>query len=234
MSKLNPKKIKDRIMEIAKKTEAGHAASAMSCVNVLCHLYTAWPDAIIILSKGHGALAQYVILNELGKLPDKILGTYYKDGGLSGHATLMPEYGIYASTGSLGHGLGIGIGYAIADPKRTVAVVLGDGEMDEGSTLEALRIMQKLKIDNLLPVIDVNEWQGFSKSPRGFNLFQPKEFFSVKGEGFGKRIANTMKSHYTKVTKQVYEEWQKNSPKIEKKRVKLLKEYKSGLDNDST
>ena len=228
-NKLNPKKIKDRIMQICHDTGAGHAASAMSCVNVLVDLYNNWDDEIIILSKGHGVLAQYVILNELGKLPDEVLDSYYKDGGLSGHATLMPEYGIYASTGSLGHGLGIGIGYAIANPNKKVAVVLGDGELQEGSTLEALRIMQDLKINNLLPIVDVNDWQGFKETRRGIVLFQYREYFSIKGEGFGDGIENTLSSHYAKVDNDILREWQENSAKIERARLDRIAEYEKKL-----
>ena len=158
MKLLNPKKIKDRIMEIGYKTGASHVASAMSCVNLLCDIYNKWPEAIVILSKGHGALALYVILNELGKLPDNILRTYYKDGGLPVHSTLNKEYGIMASTGSLGHGLPIGIGYAIANPDKLIIVILGDGELEEGSTLESFQIINRLFIKNILPIVDVNDF----------------------------------------------------------------------------
>ena len=144
MRQLNPGKIKNKIMKIGHKTKASHVASAMSCVNLLCDVYNKWPEAIVILSKGHGALAQYVILNELKRLPSSILDTYYKDGGLSVHSTLDREHGIMASTGSLGHGLAIGIGYAIASPEKLVIVILGDGELEEGSTLESFQIINRL------------------------------------------------------------------------------------------
>lgn len=230
--KLDNKKIKDRVMEIGYKTGCGHVASAMSCVNVLCDIYNNYPDEIIILSKGHGALAQYVILNELGKLSDEKLDSYYKDGGLSGHATLNPQDGIYASTGSLGHGLGIGIGYAIAQPKRKVVVIMGDGELDEGSTMEGLRILKKLELDNILTVVDVNDWQGFGEASE-INFIMPRYYYSVKGEGFGD-TENTLESHYTYVTDEVYKNWMENSSKIETKRLNLLNEYNEANNRQST
>lgn len=230
--KLDNKKIKDRIMEIGYKTQCGHVASAMSCVNVLCDIYSSFPDEIVILSKGHGALAQYVILNELGKMPDKVLDTYYKDGGLSGHCTLAPEHGIYASTGSLGHGLGIGIGYAIAQPDKKVIVVMSDGELDEGSTMEALRIMEKLKLENLLTVVDVNDLSAFGDASI-VSFVIPRYYYSVKGEGFGKEFEGKLASHYTKVTKKVYRSWKKNSKLIEKKRLLNLLNYKKHNEKNS-
>lgn len=206
-------KIQDRIMKIGLKTGCGHVASAMSCVKVLISLYDSYPEAIIILSKGHGALAQYVILNELGKLPDKMLATYCQDGGLSEHSTLAPEYGIYASTGSLGHGLAIGIGYAIADSGHDVFVVLGDGELDEGSTLESLRIIRKLNIKNIWPVVDANNVQGFSvfepfSQFETYGSFKLRPFYSIKGRGWGES-ENKIDSHYQVVTPQVYASWKK-------------------------
>lgn len=199
--KLDRNKIKKRIIEIGYRTGCQHVASALSCVDVLCSIYEMPVPKIVILSKGHGVLAQYVILNEMGKLPSKLLETYYTDGGLSGHATIDVKHGVYASTGSLGKGLSIGIGYAIANTKKLVIVVLGDGELDEGSTLESLRIIQKLKIKNILAVVDYNGWQGFSRFcdivPAGI-----RPYYSVKGEGLG--VDGTLQSHYTKVNEQIY------------------------------
>lgn len=213
-------------MQIGLKTGCSHIASALSCVNVLVDTYNGKPNSIIILSKGHGALAQYVILNELGRLPDKVLDTYYQDGGLSIHSTLMPEYGVYASTGSLGHGLGIGIGYAIANPDKLVFVIMSDGELDCGSTLASLRILSKLKLKNILPIVDRNDWQAFSEFEELKLPF--RYYYSVKGEGWGK-LENTLKSHYTKVDKKLFKIWNKNFPKIEKERIK-----KNGYNRKST
>lgn len=226
---IDPAKIKKRIMDIGLKTGVSHIASALSCTNVLCDTYNACPDDIIIVSKGHGVLAQYVILNELGRLPDEVLDTYYQDGGLSCHSTLMPEYGVYASTGSLGHGIGIGIGYAIANPEKKVFVIMGDGELDCGNTLESLRIMLKLDLTNLLPIVDQNDWSAFDKFDEKTVRLMYRTYYSTKGEGWGK-LENTLASHYAKVDKKLYKIWKKNFPAIEKKRLTNLREYKDGLN----
>ena len=223
--KLEPLKIKRRIMEIGLKTGCSHVASAMSCVNLLCDIYNKWPNEIIVLSKAHGALALYVILNEFGKLPDEILDTYYQDGGLSVHATLDRDHGIYASCGSLGHGLGIGVGYALANPKSPVIVVLSDGELDEGSTMEAFKIIKKLRIKNILPIVDRNDCQGFDKCV-GYLEPSFREYYSIKGEGWGD-LEGKFESHYKTVNRGLYDLWSQNSAAIEQNREKTIKEFNS-------
>jgi len=222
--KLDYGKIKQRIMDIGLKTGVGHIASALTLVRPLCRMYNQSPDYIHIVSKGHGVLAQYVILNELGILPDEVLDTYYQDGGLSEHSTLSKKYGIYASTGSLGHGLGIGIGYAIANPDRLVVVYMSDGELDCGPTLSSLKIANKLKLNNIIVVVDHNRLQAFSESRReDLNLFSHnwfQTFNGTKGEAWGD-IAGTMESHYTKVTQEVYDIWMKEYPVIDKRDKEL-------------
>jgi transketolase len=201
--KLDREKINQRILEIGKGK--GHVPSALSCVELLCTVYEQTKkNDIVILSKGHAALAQYVILNELGRLPDDVLATYGEDGGLSEHSTYMPEYGVFASTGSLGHGLAIGMGYAIAYPKRLITVVLGDGEVDEGSVMEAFKIMVDLELPNCSTVIDANGTAGFRFTPltrfqiqKGMYTIRPGEYHNINGKGWGKE-QGTIAGHYQK------------------------------------
>ena len=223
MKKLDPAKIKKRIMDIGLKTGAGHIASALTLVNPLCDIYNKWPDNVIIISKGHGVLAQYVILNELGKFPDKLLDTYYQDGGLSEHSTLDQKHGVYASTGSLGHGLGIGIGYAIADPDNLVIVFLSDGELDCGTTLASFKIINKLELNNIMVIVDHNRLQAFSEHDQRYMVPRYQTYNSVKGEAWGD-ISNTMKSHYVKVTQEIYDTWMKEFPIVDQVRIDNLKE----------
>lgn len=200
-------RIKKRIMQIGLKTGCGHIASALSVVEVLVATYHDDPKAIVILSKGHGALAQYVILEEMGTLPKNALKTYYTDGGLSGHATLNQKYGVYASTGSLGHGLPIGIGYAIANPDRKVVVIMSDGETQEGSTLESLLIIRRLKIPNIIPVVDINGWAGFQAIDEGQIPYNTLKYYSTKGQGWGE-LEDTLQSHYAKVDEKLFKTWE--------------------------
>ena len=222
--KLNNFKIKDRIMKIGRDKGVGHIGSALSCVDILCTIYNTRKDPIVILSKGHGALAQYVILNELGKLPDKILESYDQDGGLNAHSTLMPEYGVYASTGSLGHGLAIGMGYAIAHPKKEVWVVMGDGECDEGSVMESLKIIRKLDIKNVYPIVDVNGSQGFSKTNEEMLPQGVRAYYSEKGQDWDNE--GEISSHYTGVDKDVYKKWKPKAKQTEKARLYKEKQYR--------
>lgn len=214
--KLDLKTVQNKIMEIGLKTGAGHIASAMTVSDLLVTIYNQSPEAIVILSKGHGVLAQYVCLNLLGKIPTKILDTYYTDGGLSGHATLNKKYGLYASTGSLGHGLAIGIGYAIASPKKRIVVVLGDGECEEGSTLESFKIIQRLKVKNIIPVIDINGWKGFEEAREDLLPLNAMKWFSVKGKNWGE-LEDTLDSHYKKVDQDLFNRWKENEQKSDNK-----------------
>lgn len=113
-----------------------------------------------ILSKGHASAPLYTILNEKGFIPDSKL---YK---LEEHPTLNKKYGIDATTGSLGHGLSLGAGMALADRNNKIYVLTGDGECDEGQIWEAARIASYLKLKNLIAIIDCNGFQGFKKTER--------------------------------------------------------------------
>ena len=114
-----------------------------------------------ILSKGHGVLGYYTALAEAGYFPMEVLDTFEKDEcDLSGHPCMKLDYGIEASTGSLGHGLSIGVGLALAgklDKKNyTVYVVVGDGECDEGMVWEAVMTANQYQLDNLVVIVDRN------------------------------------------------------------------------------
>ena len=143
----------------------GHVGAAFSVIEILRVLYDdvlrfdaknpRWPDRDrFILSKGHGCLALYAMLADKGFFPEAELDKFcLSDGILGGH----PEYGkvpgVEASTGSLGHGLSIGVGFALAAKldghKHRVFVVLGDGECNEGSVWEAALCAAQHKLGNL-------------------------------------------------------------------------------------
>lgn len=230
MKELDIFKIEKRVAQIAYKTGCGHVASALGVVEPLCLAYNNFPDGIIILSEGHACLAQYVILNELGRLPDDVLKTYYKNGGLSGHSTLRPEYGIYASTGSLGHGVAIGIGYAIANPKRQVVVVCGDGETNEGSVWEAMGVIRRLRIPNIAVIVNCNDWQGMMRFE---DILPPMatKYYSVKGEGF--EHENKLESHYMTITEKDYLAWKQKATEKDKRRKDLLIQVKNMYENNT-
>ena len=125
-----------------------------------------WPERDrFILSKGHGAAAGYAVLAEVGFFPVEWLETYCQDGSkLAGHLTNTVP-GVELSTGSLGHGLPVGAGMALAakrdgNPAR-VFVLLSDGELDEGSNWEASLFAAHHQLENLVAIVDYNKIQSF-------------------------------------------------------------------------
>jgi len=155
--------------------ERGHIGSSMSLIEIMRVLYDdilryrpsepAWHDRDrMILSKGHGCIALYVMLADKGFFPVDILDTFCRrDSILGGHPEAGKVPGVEASTGALGHGLSIGVGMALAVrmQKRDsrVIVVMGDGEIDEGSVWEAAMCAGKHRLSNLTAVIDYNKVQ---------------------------------------------------------------------------
>ena len=155
--------------------ERGHVGSSMSLIEIMRVLYDdvlrvrptepKWPERDrMILSKGHGCLALYVMLADKGFIPVETLDTFCRrDSILGGHPEAAKIPGVEASTGALGHGLSYGVGMALAArmQKRDsqVIVVMGDGEINEGSVWEAAMCAGKHKLSNLTAVIDYNKIQ---------------------------------------------------------------------------
>ena len=140
-------KFRTKILEISQTVNALHIGGSFSCVEIIDIIYNEIMKKTdkFIMSKGHSGIIQYVVLNYLGVISDKDLSSYCKkDGKLGVH----PEYGIpgiNASTGSLGHGLGIAAGMALAKPDNVYFVLVSDGELHEGSLWESvLNIAEKI------------------------------------------------------------------------------------------
>jgi transketolase len=153
----------------------GHIGSTMSLIEILRVLYDdilkydhknpKWENRDrCILSKGHGCIAQYALLADKGFIDPQHLDTFCKfDSILGGHPEANKIPGVEASTGSLGHGLSVGLGIALASrmKKRSnrVFIVMGDGEINEGSVWEAAMCIGKHKLDNLVAMVDYNKIQ---------------------------------------------------------------------------
>ena len=155
--------------QYANAASAVHIAPAFSCIEILDLLYerVMKQNDICILSKGHAAIAQYVILNARGVLSDEELASYCtRDGVLGAHPDANVS-GIAASTGSLGHGLGIACGMAYAERMKQsdtrVYCVLSDGELQEGSTWEAVMLGRNLNLSNLIAIVDNNDFTGLDR-----------------------------------------------------------------------
>lgn len=167
-------------------TGGGHVGASFSCLEIMRALYDSvaahrpaeprWPERDrIILSKGHGCLAQYVLLSEHGYFDAVELASIGKKGALlGGHPERDQVPGIEFSTGSLGHGLSAGVGMALELRRRgatsRVFVVLGDGELGEGSVWEALMSASHHRLANLVVIVDAN---GIQSSGRTVDVLDP-------------------------------------------------------------
>lgn len=170
------RRVRIQVLHMVHRSGASHVGSCFSMADILAVLYTGilrvrpaqpeWSDRDrFILSKGHGAAAVYAVLAERGFFPKEWLNTYCQNGSkLLGHITCGVP-GVEVSTGSLGHGLSIGCGMALAGkrdkrPYRIFAI-LSDGECDEGSTWEAVLFAPQHRLDNLVAIVDYNKIQAF-------------------------------------------------------------------------
>jgi transketolase len=165
-----------RVLDLSQRIPTMHIAPAFSCLEIIDSIYYGLMRRLdssidfkdfFVLSKGHGCIALYVVLESLGILSNDDMENYCKPGGrLGGH----PDYGvpgINASTGALGHGLSIALGMAYAEKLASrdseVFVVLGDGEMQEGSIWEGMMIAPNLGLNNVVAFLDLNNYQSLGK-----------------------------------------------------------------------
>jgi len=174
-----------RILDISQQVSALHIGSAYSCteaVDAIYHGLMRWgpgdvsPDTFL-MSKGHGCMIQYVILEEMGILSRADLDAYCTAEGKLG---VHPDYGnpgIVAATGSLGHGLSMVCGMALAEKGKKrdgiIYTVLSDGEVQEGSTWEATMMASSLKLDNIVAIIDNNDFQSLGRTSETHPSFYP-------------------------------------------------------------
>ncbi len=190
------KYLRRRMVETLAATRRGHVGAALSLIEILRVLY----DDILrydsknpkwsgrdrcILSKGHGCLALYAILQDKGFFPESELWKFCEADGLLGGHPEVKVPGVEASTGSLGHGLPIGVGLAINarydKSHHRVFVIVGDGECNEGSVWEAAMSASKHNLSNLTVIVDYNKYQSYGPTHEVQNL----EPFADKWKAFG-------------------------------------------------
>jgi transketolase len=164
------KSIRLNILRLAARAGAegkgAHIAPSLSMAEILAVLFTKAlrPQDVFILSKGHGGLAYYAALREAGIISDEQLDSFETDGGdFPGQPSRSAENSILFSSGSLGMGLSYACGLAIAAKKtgidKHIYVLLGDGELNEGSNWEAVMFAKQQKLDNIIAVVDYNGMQ---------------------------------------------------------------------------
>jgi transketolase len=189
--------LRRQIIHMLERGGRGHVGSAFSLVEILRVLYDDvlrydaknphWPQRDrFLLSKGHGCLALYVLLAEKGFFPEAELWKFCKsDGILGGHPEHGKVPGVEASTGSLGHGLAFGVGFALnaryEKASHRVFVVVSDGESNEGSLWEAALCAAKHRLSHLTVLVDYNKQQSYSTTYEVLDL----EPFADKWRAFG-------------------------------------------------
>ena len=173
--------LRARIIETSSKTSTPHLGSCLSCVDLLVAVYFSVLNIDpknpkdpkrdrFILSKGHAAPALFQILAMRGFYPEIWLENYGKDGSVFAEHPPTPDHldGIEAATGSLGHGLPLGLGMALSarikNLSYNVFAILSDGECNEGSVWEAAMLAAAQKVSNLHVMIDFNKWQATGRS----------------------------------------------------------------------
>jgi len=179
-------KIRNHALDMTSEGSSSHIGSVFSIADILACLYGGLMNVNpknykdknrdrFILSKGHAGAGVYAVLAESGFFSTELLKTHYKDGStLSGHVSHKNIPGVELSTGSLGHGLSVGVGLAISAKldkrKNKVIVLLSDGECDEGSNWEAMMFASHHKLDNLIAIIDYNKLQSLDSIENTLNL----------------------------------------------------------------
>ena len=174
------KKIKQTMLKMVNKANVSHIGAGLSVVDILYTLYFKVANIdeknvknpnrdIVILSKGHSSVALYSVLYHRGFLEKSFIDNYSIDGGsLPCHIDKEKSPFLELSTGSLGHGLSVAVGMALAKKIDNldghVYCICGDGEMNEGSVWEAIMFANTHKLDNLTLIVDFNKFQAFGST----------------------------------------------------------------------
>lgn len=196
-------RIRIHVLHMTNEGESAHIGSAFSIADILAVLYgnilRITPDEPLkperdrfILSKGHAGVAVYAALAEVGFFKIEKLKDHYQDGSeLSGHVSHKGVPGVELSTGSLGHGLGVGVGMALAAKldgrDHRVVVLMSDGECDEGSVWEAALFAAHHTLRNLVAIVDYNKIQSLAPVEDTLRL----EPFADKWKSFGWCVRET-------------------------------------------
>jgi transketolase len=185
VKRFDPRRLRQTVLRLAHAGSTVHIACAFSLIEVLAVLYrshlrlgTAGPRSAdrdyLVLSKGHGVMAQYACLYELGWVTDDDVRGYFGDGTRLKGLSDAHVPGLEVSSGSLGHGLSVGVGLALAAKRKgtgqRVFAVVGDGEINEGAVWEALLFAAHQELSNLTVIVDANGFQAMGPTAEVVNL----------------------------------------------------------------
>lgn len=191
-----PKVLRKTVLDMAYAGSTVHIACAFSIIEILAVLYRnylRYPENdplnlsrdYLVLSKGHGVMAQYACMRELGWLPEESFSNYFSDGsdlkGLSD--SRIP--GLEVTSGSLGHGFSVGVGFALGAKLRNTDqktyVLVGDGEINEGPIWEGAMFATHHKLKNFMTIIDENGFQAMGPTDEVINLGSIENKFASFG-----------------------------------------------------
>tara|TARA_X000000950_G_C13867726_1_gene641527 strand:- start:187 stop:954 length:768 start_codon:yes stop_codon:yes gene_type:complete len=189
MIKKNKKRcnlIRKKILDLSQKVSALHIGGSFSSVEIIERVFfkIMKKKDIFILSKGHAGILLYVVLNLKGKISQNQLNLYCNKKGKLGVHPDYETFGINASTGSLGHGLGLAAGMALAEKnlKKNFFVLMSDGELQEGSVWENILFISSRGLKNITIIIDNNNLQSSTKaSDTHPTLYPIKQKFNAFG-----------------------------------------------------
>lgn len=185
MNKFNPKQLRKSILDMAFSGSTVHIGCAFSIVELLSVLYAKYlsypnndPNSplrdYMVLSKGHGVMAQYACIRELGWLDDEDIHHYFADGSKLKGLSDSRVPGLEVTSGSLGHGLSVGVGLALGaklnKTDQKVYALVGDGEINEGAIWEATLFASHHELDNLMLIVDNNGFQAMGRTDEIMNL----------------------------------------------------------------
>lgn len=203
-----------------------HLGAALSIVDILATLYSSvlkydtkkpnWSDRDrFILSKGHGALGYYSALLEAGFISENVFDTFQNNGSdLTAHPVMNMPMGIESSNGSLGQGLSMGVGLAIAAKRKTlnhkIYVLLGNGECNEGSVWEAIMSAAHFKLDTLIAIVDNN---GFQNDGDSKTVMDSGDFVG-KWKSFGWNVCSINGHNISELFNAFSENNIENKPKV--------------------
>jgi transketolase len=196
MTQFLAKDLRKTVLQMAFSGSAVHIGCAFSIIEVLAVLYRGHlrypkgdPNSLdrdfLILSKGHGVMAQYACLYEKGWVSKQDIDNYFNDGSLLKGLSDVNVIGCEVTSGSLGHGLSVGIGMALGSKlnKRDqfCYAVVGDGEMNEGAIWEGIMFAKHRKLDNLIVIVDENGFQAMGETKEVIELGSLCDKFSAFG-----------------------------------------------------
>jgi len=190
------KSYEERIFEIAEKQNLSHIGSAICAVRIIDEIYQQKDeDDLFVLSSGHCALALYVVLERFYGVDAEELSTR-----MGTHPERSPADYIDCSTGSLGQGLPIALGMALADRSKRVYCIISDGESYEGSIWESLLLKAKFKVDNLKIYLNFNGWGAYDPIPNSL-IFKLRALDdSIEVRDTQHKILKGQSDHYRKLT----------------------------------